>query len=322
MVVPSQRYFYHSFPRRGRATDQEAAKGCEILELIADAGLLLAPEVVEWRYPHADGSAPREQSYIQRRACFTELSPPELPGHAEEFGHFALEFDTETIKRMGAMPVFYVPQAVGAEADGRSSLGSTLVIQAMDAMVLMMRLAGVAEALAKARDGDAFNCTFGFQNLRRWDFEVTELRRFVEAFTYAITPPEMLQHGLEGLLACFYPADNLRHSAALAHYRQREWRIAWNFAHLGEELMRRPSQELVDRLLKLDAEFFGRPFPTPKGQSRLGEEAYVYPRLGDTKIIHLARRVIAPRDAMAQAARILSRFAPDVPLVCINELAD
>ncbi len=320
MGVPTERYFYHSFPRRGRATEGEVAKGCEILTLIADAGLLLAPEVVVWQYPHANGTPPREQSYIQRRVCFTELTPAELPEHAREFGSFALEFETETLKRMGAMPVFYVPQAVGTEADGRSSLGSTMVIQSMDAMVLMMRLAGVAEALAQANDGDQFNCTFGFQNLKTFGFNVSELRRFVDAFTYAITPPDMLQYGLEGLLSCFYPADNLRDNKELAYYRQREWRIGWNFAYQGEELMRRPSSELVDRLLRLDADFFGRPFQTPRGESRLGEESYVYPSLDDTKIIQLVRRVIAPQDAMAQVARILTQFAPDVPLVCIDDL--
>ena len=319
--VPLERYFYHSFPRRGRATESEVAKGCEILALIADAGLLLAPEVVVWQHPHANGTPPREQSYIQRRVCFTELAPEELPDHARGFGSFALEFEIETLKRMGAMPVFYVPQAVGTETDGRSSLGSTLVIQSMDAMVLAARLAGVAEALARAKDGDEFNCAFGFQSLRTFSFEVSNLRRFVEAFTYAITPPEMLQYGLEGLLSGFYPADNLRDSKVLAYYRQREWRIAWNFAYRGEEVMRRPSPELFDRLLKVDAEFFGRPFPTPRGESRLGEEAYVYPRLGDTKVIQLARRMIAPKAAMAQAVRILAQFAPSVPLVCIDDLA-
>lgn len=63
-TVPPERFFYHSFPRRGRSTDSEIEKGCKILSLIGEAGLVLAPEIVKWKYPHADGSPPREQQTI------------------------------------------------------------------------------------------------------------------------------------------------------------------------------------------------------------------------------------------------------------------
>ncbi len=81
----AERFFYHSFPRRGRGSDGEIGKGCKILSLICDAGLVLAPEIVPWSYPHADGSPPRRQQTIQRRICFTELAPNELIEHAKEF---------------------------------------------------------------------------------------------------------------------------------------------------------------------------------------------------------------------------------------------
>jgi hypothetical protein len=130
----------------------------------------------------------------------------------------------------------------------------------------------------------------------------------------------MLQHGLEGLLSCFYPADDLRVSGDLAYYRQREWRIAWNFTYNGEEVMRKPSSELIDHLLGIDRDFFGKDFISNAGKRRLAEEALVYPAMGDSKVITLARRVIVPRAALAQAAGIISKFAPDVPLVCIEDL--
>jgi hypothetical protein len=318
-----ERYFYHSFPRRGRATDDEVAKGCKILSLIADAGLLLAPQVMTWKYPHADGSPPREQSIIQRRVCFTELAPAELVGHAKAFGSFSIEFEVATLKRMGAMPAFYIPQAVEVDPDGRSSLGSTLVIQAMDAMWLALRLETVGETLAAVPpDAETFECTLGFQTPKTFRFNIAELRTFVEAFFYALTPPQMLRFSLEALLSSFCPADSLRDGGTeLDYYREREWRIAWNFAHKGEEMMARPSPELIDRLLEIDADFFGKPIETPQGTRRFAEEAYVYPRLGEDRIIQLARRVIVPRPAMGHAADVLARFAPAVPVVCIEELA-
>ena len=321
-TVPTERFFYHSFPRRGRSTDSEIEKGCKILSLICEAGLVLAPEVVKWKYPHADGSPPREQQTIQKRICFTELAPDELSRHSEEFGHFALEFDIDTLKSMAAMPVFYIPQAVSEDKEGVTSLGSMLVIQSIDAMILAMRLAGISKNLSDAPGVTTgrFDCTFGFQNLKTFSLDVAETRNTLEAFSYAITPPDMLEHGLTGLLSCFYPADNLKDNKALAYYRQREWRIAWNFAIRGEEVMRRPSSEVIDRLLAIDAEFFGRDFPTMSGTNRLADEALIFPGIGDKKIIQMARRVVVPRAALSSAKQILTRFAPGIPIVCIEDI--
>src|SRR5580693_2307045 len=107
MSVP-ERYFYHSFPRPRRKGGDEQLKGLKILEAIVDFGLVLAPEATKWEYPHADGSPPRRMEIAQRRVCFTELEPKELPEHGRVFGPIALEFDVETLKSFFAMPVFYV----------------------------------------------------------------------------------------------------------------------------------------------------------------------------------------------------------------------
>ena len=90
-------YFYHSFPRRGNQTNSEIEKGCKILESIRDNGLLLNPELIEWRQPNNSG-IDRVFRVLQTRACFTELKTTELPGHSEKFGHFSLEFECETIR--------------------------------------------------------------------------------------------------------------------------------------------------------------------------------------------------------------------------------
>jgi hypothetical protein len=275
---------------------------------------------VKWRNPHADGSPPREQQIIQRRICFTELAPSELTEHAKEFGHFALEFDVHTLKRMGAMPVFYIPQATNNDEHGVASLGSTLVIQAIDAMILAMRLAAIENLLDDPTVGERLDCTFGFQNLKTFSLDVQKTREAIEAFTYAITPPDMLEHALTGLLSCFYPADNLRDDKALAYYRQREWRIAWNFSVRGDEVLRRPSDELIGRLLDIDADFFGRDFPTPTGSSRLANEALVFPGMTGKRTIEMANRVVVPRDALTSAKAIVTRYAPDVPIICIEDM--
>jgi hypothetical protein len=99
---------------------------------------------------------------------------------------------------------------------------------------------------------------FGSDTQKLFSLDVAETSRVIEALTYALTPPDMLFHGLMGLLYLFYPADDVSHDDALAYYRQREWRIARNFAIRGEDVMRRPSEELIERALNIDATFWGR----------------------------------------------------------------
>jgi len=319
---PSERFFYHSFPRRGRGTDGEIEKGCKILSLITNIGLVMAPEVLKWSYPHADGSPPREQQTIQRRVCFTELAPHKLKEHAKLFGNFALEFKIDTLRSMGALPVFYIPQTTAVDSPDLTSLGSVLVVQTIDAMILTMRLAGIKKNLDDAPDvkEGRFDATFGFQQPKTFSIDVVEARNALEALTFALTPPDMLEQALTGLLSCFYPADNVRNSETLAYYRQREWRIAWNLAIKDEEILRRPSNEVIDQLLEIDAEFFGRDFPTAAGTRRLAEEALIFPGIGGKRIIDMVNRVVVPTDALSSANTILAKAAPNVPVVCFEDI--
>jgi hypothetical protein len=136
MSTPMQeRFFYHSFPRRGASTASETEEGKQILSAIRDFGLVLTPQFIEWTQPTL-AALPRTLPVLQKRVCFTELSLSELPGHAEKFGHFALEFETETLRRLGAMPVFYVPQPISTMTDG-SLVGAALVAIATDLRALV-----------------------------------------------------------------------------------------------------------------------------------------------------------------------------------------
>jgi hypothetical protein len=84
--------------------------------------------------------------------------------------------------------------------------------------------------------------------------------------------------------------------------------------------MRRPSNEMIERLLQIDAEFFGRDFPTASGTRRLAEEALVFPGIGGKRIIDMVNRVVVPRAAIPLAKPILARIAPRVPIVCIEDI--
>jgi hypothetical protein len=318
-VNAPERYFYHSFPRRMRDTAAEIEKGCQILSLMRDVGLVMSPEIVPWGYEHADGSPPRTSEVLQQRVCFTELEPRELSRHGQKFGHFALEFTVPTLKSLGAIPVFYIPRAMSA-ATGAEGAANTLVMQFIDAMVLVMRINGVRSAIAKSgqREG-TFPCTFGFteSGCKTFDLDVGETTRILEAFMHAITPPEILLPALEGILKFFYPADDLRHDEVLGYYREREWRIAGNIAIRGVEMMRRPSTELVERLKALDSDFFGREFPPSSGKC-LAEGVFVLPGLENRRILQMVNRVIVPEAAVSKAQAILKDL-PEAPAVAALE---
>jgi hypothetical protein len=316
-----ERYFYHSFPRRGRETAAEIEKGCHILSIMKDVGLVMAPEIVKWEYEHADGSPARTSEVLQQRVCFTELEPRELPRHARKFGRFALEFTVPTLKSLGAIPVFYVPRAMST-ATGVEGAASTLVMQFIDAMILVMRIAGVRSAIATSgqREG-TFPCTFGFKESgnKTFDLEVGETTRVLEAFTHAITPPDILLPALEGMLKFFDPADDLGHDEVLGYYRQREWRIASNMAIRGVEMMRRPSPELIARLKTLDDDFFGREFPPNSGKT-LAEEVFVLPGLGDRRILQMVNRIIVPEEAMSKVQAILKDLSDALLMASLESL--
>jgi hypothetical protein len=318
----AERYFYHNFPRRKRGTQGEIAMGCQVLSLVKDFGLVMAPEIVKWAYEHADGSPPRTTEVLQQRVCFTELEPRELPSHAEKFGHFALEFKVPALKSLGAIPVFYVPRAMSA-ATGAEGAASVLVMQLIDAMVLTMRIAGaysIAEETARAGFADHVRLEFGFKETgnKEFFFNGARLLNVLNAFSSSITPPAMLQTGLENLLKFFYPADDVDRDKELVYFRQREWRIVGNVAVRDVELMRRPSDQLIERLKALDPEFFAREFP-PKSAKSLAEGVFVLPGLGNRRILQMVNRIVVPEEAVSRVHSILKDL-PDAPKVVPLEL--
>jgi hypothetical protein len=220
------------------------------------------------------------------------------------------------------------------------SLGQTLVIQLIDAMCLIDRIARTKQFIeSTATSRSRQNFQFGFSNRQKlFSLDVDELQRSIEGITYAITPPEMLSLTLEGVMNLFdfADADHTRENSALKYYRQREWRIAGNVGRMGEELTGLPSSALIERLLELGAEFFGRGFPKEEVVftnsslnnrsfgKRLVDWLFVYQGVDERHIIGAARRVVVPREAMEAATSILAKHfkkssAP--PVVAIEDLS-
>ncbi|MGD0192466.1 MAG: abortive infection system antitoxin AbiGi family protein [Rhizomicrobium sp.] len=315
-----ERFFYHSFPRRSRFTPAEIEEGCTILGIIRDHGLALVPQVMQWEYPHADGSPNRTSEVMQQRVCFTELPPAELSAHATKFGRFAIEFRVPVLKALGAIPVFYIPRAVG-EVQGAEWAANIMVMQLQDAYVLALRLAGLLEGVKKASpDEKTIRCTLGFteSGLKDFNLDIASAKHVFEILTYALTPPDMLAPAFEAAMRYFVPADDLRQHEELSYYREREWRIAANVTMGGKALLQEPSQDLIDRLKALDPKFFAETFHPSQGDKTRADLVSALPGLNGRSIVQLARRIIVPKAALKQAREIF-RDVPDAPPIVTLE---
>lgn len=317
-----ERHFYHSFPRRSRFTPAEIEEGCAILGIIRDHGLALVPQVLQWEYPHADGTPNRTSEIMQQRVCFTELRPSDLAGHAAKFGRFAIEFPVPVLKALGAIPVFYIPRAVG-DAQGAEWAANVMVMQLQDAYILSLRLSELSDAARKAAPEEkTIRCTLGFteSGLKDFHLDIASAKHVFEILTYALTPPDVLVPAFEAAMRYFVPADDLRQHEELGFYREREWRIAANVAMAGKPLLQAPNRDLINRLKALDPEFFDRPFHSSQGKKTRADLVSVLPGLNDRSILQLARRVIVPGQALRQARRLLKDVPGAPPVVSLESV--
>ena len=325
----SERFFYHSFPRRGASAAGEIDKGCKILAAIRDFGLLLTPQLIEWSQPSLGGTPPRNLPTFQKRVCFTELSPRELGGHAEKFGHFSLEFDIEVVRRLGAVPVFYVPQPSGTARDG-SAIGTALLAIALDARAVIHRMSSLDKILhgpAPVMENFGFNPGFAGSpdGVGHFTLNRDEAKNFLAAIGHAVTPWQDFHAGIDALMNFFHPTDNQKTDKAMDYYREREWRIACAFrihntdgTHV--DVMHVPEQEERRRFLEIDQEFFSREISTGIETAATLDQSLVLPGLNGTSIIDMVRRVIVPAEATTEASDLLSGLSNPPPIVPLEEL--
>jgi hypothetical protein len=322
-----ERYFYHSFPRRGASAADEIDKGSKILAAIRDFGLLLTPQLIEWQQPTSGGATPRTLPVLQKRVCFTELSPPELPAHAERFGHFGLEFDVSVVRSLGAVPVFYVPQPSKTTADG-SALATGLLAIAADCWAVVQRMAFLDRTFKGSIPvQEKFEMDVGFASSpdgrRKYTLDRDETKNFLAAIGHAVTPWTDLENGAYGLLNFFHPTDNEKSDRALEYYREREWRIAGAFAvNLPDgtrvEMMHVPTADERKRFLEIDPEFFGRTIRRDIGDVQTLDAALVYPGLSGNRIIDMVRRVIVPAPAVDRVRELLAKLQSPPPVIAID----
>lgn len=343
MSVPTQtnRYMYHSFPRR-RGAQEDNKKGLAILSLILKHGLLLTPEIETWRDRKMPPSPPEDYTVVSKRCCFTEIAENELRRHAEYFGQFALEFDTRVLCDLGALPVFYVPRTTDSHGYGP---GAAIVTQLAHVQELLERVTAFRQfansvggphpmaplLVTRSDEGGmvigvpdgqtliipaaliaraaAVNPSFKFEvppGVTPFGMSAGTLMSLFNILHWGIHQPDILTGTVKALGSLFYSTERVD-DPFLSHYQQREWRVIGGLKKDGVEINLAVSPELRKELIGLDSAFFERVLEFRTGPSALVDQCEV---LGEMVIGgHISRhirRVIAPASSIGRVRQVLS----------------
>jgi hypothetical protein len=339
-----EHFHYHSFPRRGRKTAEEIAKGLKILGSIVKSGLLLTPEKVEWPGEHR-GPSKRAEPIVSfdRRVCFTHLHPSEILKHADHFGIFSVEFDNPSLRVLGAMPVFYVPVSEGYV--GYEGLGVSIAARIADFQNLLERLetfrkvalacpnpnapvllapdgtGGILigpahpgapaaalpkDLMDKVRADKGDNEWFSPKTGIQLGLNNAGLHNLLQILTYGIQSFEIQLNNLRKFGGLFYPCERLNRGDPLAYYQQREWRILGGLTKENVPGTRKPTDDEKARFLAIDSDFFGKQIELRSGPSRVVEECELLINLEGKHPLAYARRVVCPKEVIGDVKGILA----------------
>ena len=313
--MTGERFFYHSFPRR--SSDESVAQGLAILSAMLDRGLLLTPEQIEFRERLSDGSLSQPYKIAQRRVCFTELHPSELPDHSRRFGVFALEWDIRRLRQMGAIPVFYIP--LHADNNAHEGVGAALVARLSEVQELLVRLERLEEAAQTAPSphqsinvvrnaivAEGTRCTVG---------GALDVLRYLQEEMQSTTA---LTSAVRALAGFFYPVRNLSFTDELGYYRQREWRILANILNEGRPVTTACTEDEVAILENLDPDFFGRVIDFPTGRQARSHQCQLYRQFQNEPFYSTIRRTIAPQKVVLEVRQLLKDRRIDIGVVSLE----
>jgi hypothetical protein len=313
-----ERYFFHSFPRPkvGESEEFTLQRGLSVLSFMKEAGLVLAPEVVSWDVTVISGGAEHLQ-LLQRRACFTELSVPELAAHSATFGPIALSFDITKLRAAGATPVIYAPQGIAESA--LSQIGTFCVRGAYHTKYVLHQLQGLKElsdpeiATKRFRMPVDPNYQMNLQNkdaagniVADHQVRASDVRHILQHVGFNNIPFDHSVGVLALFLNMFYPTDNTHTGDRLGYYRQREWRlIAGDINFNGRPMGRTLSQIEAAKLQEIDQQFWTRELTVEGVTHQRSALALVYEPQPEWNFFELVDAIYAPQEALDRVRAIV-----------------
>jgi hypothetical protein len=281
-------YFYHSF---GLGKDND--HGLKVLNLIFRHGILLTVEPQRFLATRSLS----ENTFVQKRACFTAIPARELAAFAKGFGPFVLEFDGQALREFGVLPVAYTAGWMpgGALLD---SAGSLLGRQWLESYYVM------AELVHLVKNGNAQ--------------EKAVAEKIWNAAGRATLAPEELQFSLEALMNLCYPSDEFG-TGEFGYFKEREWRIVPNLALAGGSwLYPAPNADQTKELRELDADFFEKII---RGKPQVEQCAFLRD-IGGHNVVERARRIIVPPEAIGKAKELAAVHKYDPDRVVLGNLPE
>jgi hypothetical protein len=252
--------FFHCFSRRASLV-KDYSNELFILENILNLGLLLVPETTFLAgEPFAEGQRGMPIQFIQRRLSLTLLAEPELPAHRARFGDFAVEFDLVDGRRLGAVPVIYLPQpSVDGKYQTLDSMSATILYRLREVYFVLADLSTLLRNVEGARDCDRIEMRPSSGGDSR-SVDAAALRNVLETLEANKQPFVDLAATCQVIFHLFYPTDKRRSeldsmSLNFFYYQQREWRIFSDII-VGENRHERALSETEKNILCRRDSFF------------------------------------------------------------------
>jgi hypothetical protein len=293
--------------------------GLAILRAIQEIGLVLAPEVLTWKQSLENGEY-RTITLRQRRICFTELARSEVQEHGKKFGPYALELRVNDLRRLGALPVMYIPQHL---KDDRklSTVGATVVAELADIKYTISQLHQLSQLtdpsylLSSVAKGSAASvvedCVLNLQNtdplnkvVASYQVPLKNVKDFLSYIGYRNAPFELMVGVLSFVQSLFYPTDDEIHDTLLEYYRQREWRLVSGLAIGRAQQCRQLTEGEKKMLVSLDTRFWTEEVSDDRGSFRRIDDAVVIHEFEGKHITHVISRIIVPPEAVEKASAI------------------
>jgi hypothetical protein len=316
-LVSGERFFYHSFPRPNSSStkDDLLKKGLSILENVKNIGMVVAPEIIEWKQPLVDGTE-RVTRLRQKRISFTELERTEVAEHGKKFGPFSIEFKIDVLRRMGALPVIYMPQSLKGSR-GLSSLGTLIVTQlgdvkyTIDQLQTLLQLTDPNFVMTLGPPGTtqvAHDYKINLQNtddqkniLHHRPVPANYVRDVLDYIGFKNSPFELMGSVLSLVQTLFYPTDDEFHDDLLSYYRQREWRIVGGLLFNGIAHGRALVDSEKTLLMAIDNRFWSKEITDDQFSFRRIDEAVVISEFEGKPITSFISAIIVPPEAYDKA---------------------
>jgi hypothetical protein len=261
----------------------------------------------------------REITLRQSRMCFTELSRIEVEAHTETFGPFSIELSIDALRRLGALPVIYMPQHL--KDDRRfSTAGATLVAEVNDIKYTINQLQQLFQltdddymlnVVAKGATSVAEDCVLNLPNVdpsgqvvATYQISRNDVRNLLSYIGYRNAPFDLMIGVLSHLQALFCPTDDEIHDRELLYYRQREWRLVNGLIVNGQQQCRPLTQSERATVSATNPIFWNRELSDREGTFRRIEAAFLLPSYEGGHISEIISSVIVPQDAYIEAVTI------------------